>query len=271
MKKITPPFTVGIKDLGYSLLGGGGAGQKRKKKSLQSDEGGSASTQAAAVTPVLSDEDIIKGYLGSLYSAYQSQPLSYAAQSSDDLMEGIAGWLRPTVDQAIRDRKTLTGQYHAELDADAIARGMGASSYVTDVKSRQNDSEAGDITRLEGEYAAALSKHLSQALENQRDRELEVQMLNVQNDQAAYLKAYEAALDMFKAYKGGSGVVNTKLSYQGESSRADWDQYLSTLSPEGRKALYQGDTADNLLLRSQLISDVGALDYLALQQQYPPA
>lgn len=259
----TPPMTVGIKDLGVSIFDL----MKRKKKTAVGEGKGPAPASAAAAAPVASDEDVIKGYLSSLYAAYQSSPLTYVPQSRDALKAGIEDWLRPPVEQAIAQRKSLTGAYHAQLDADAIARGMGGSTYVTDVKSRQKDSEAGDITKLESDYAANLAKQLAQALEGERDRALETDMFNLQNDQAAYLKAYEAAIDLFKAYKGRSAPVNAGLLSQGGVT--DWDGYLDGLSGEQRRSLYEGATADDLILRNRLICDVGAMNYLLLQQQYP--
>ena len=147
-----------------------------------------------------------------LYSAYRPEKLTYEALDEDTLRDQIAAWLRPSYDSAIAARRDQTAAYRAELDADAIARGMGSSTYVTDVKSRQLADEAEDIATLEGEYGAQLGKLTMEAAEAERERELEVAIENQKQDQAAYMEAYQAALGLFDTYLKSRGGGRSKSS-----------------------------------------------------------
>ena len=133
------PITIGVKDTGIDLgkLTGG-------KTSGTANKGMGGSGSAGKGTGGLSDADqkVLDGYVQKLYSAYRPEKLTYEALDEDTLRDQIAAWLRPSYDSAIAARRDQTAAYRAELDADAIARGMGSSTYVTDVKSRQLADEA---------------------------------------------------------------------------------------------------------------------------------
>ncbi len=127
-------------------------------------------------------------------TTFPESGVAYTPVSETDISGQIAAWLLPGYERAITDRKELTRGYAAELDADAIARGMGASTYVTDVKSRQQRDEAKDIATLMGEYGATLAKNVAERLSEEKDRALQADMFNAEAKQEAYKMAYEAAV-----------------------------------------------------------------------------
>ena len=86
------------------------------------------------------EADILSGLISEMYERFAPQEIVYNAKSEDEIRSSVSAWLRPSYEQAITTRKEQTLTNKANLDADAIARGMGASTYVTDVKNRQQNA-----------------------------------------------------------------------------------------------------------------------------------
>ncbi len=247
-----------------------GTGAKKKMGSGQKN----GSSKKSAPAPTVYDEDFVYSYANSLYSAAQPQKVVYEAQSEETLRGQIVSWLRPAYEQAIAERKELTEQYRAELDADAISRGMGGSTYVTDAKGRQSEAEADDIQGYETDYAAQLAKYLSESLGTEKERAFSADLTNSEREHEAYMQAYNAALTLFTAYKSASaGSPYSRLTETagGLSSAEDVEAYLSSLSAEERGKLYAGGDAGSRALRNGILGIVGSLSFLYLQQQYPGA
>lgn len=231
----------------------------------------------APSAPKQSDEEALMGYMDTLTSAYKPDPLVYEAQSAEDLRAQIEAWLRPSYERAIQSRQERTQTYRAELDADAISRGMGVSSYVTDVKGRQLEREAEDVALLESEYGAALAKTLSEQLADERERALEVAMQNRQNDYDAYMRAYNAALSMFSVYKAKGGGYSRGYYVAGAGSEAvpttpeNCEAFLSILTPEERREVYSGSTEQGRKYKAELLASVSLADYYRLMNKYRSA
>ncbi len=141
------------------------------------------------------------------------QLISYTPLDERTLAERIGAVLRPVYEKAIA--AVFRGNRHAdaELDADAISRGMGSSTFVTDVKRRQDSAAADDAKELESEYGAKLADQLNKAMEGERNRLFEVEKFNAQQQNAAMEQAFSAAKVLYAAYldakaaqsSGGSG------------------------------------------------------------------
>ena len=270
------PTTTGVKGTGIDLgkLTGGKASGAANKGTGSKGTGGSGS--AGKGTGGLSDADrkVLDGYVQQLYSAYRPEKLTYEAADADALREQIAAWLRPSYDSAIAARRDQTAAYRAELDADAIARGMGSSTYVTDVKSRQLADEAEDIATLEGEYGAQLGKLTMEAAEAERERELEVAIENQKQDQAAYMEAYQAALGLFDTYLksrggGGGGRGGSAAADVSGTTERNCELFLAGLTGAERYDVYTGTDEQNTRYRNELIASVGYDGYLTLMTRYP--
>lgn len=272
------PMTTGLKDTGIDLgkLSGGKVTGTANKGTGSKGTGGSGS--AGKGTGGISDADqkVLDGYVQKLYSAYRPEKLTYEALDADALREQIAAWLRPSYDSAIAARRDQTAAYRAELDADAIARGMGSSTYVTDVKSRQLADEAEDIATLEGEYGAQLGKLTMEAAEAERERELEVAIENQKQDQAAYMEAYQAALGLFDTYLksrgsggGGGGRGGSAAADVSGTTERNCELFLEGLTGAERYDVYTGTDEQNTRYRNELIASVGYDGYLSLMTRYP--
>ena len=94
--------------------------------------------------------------------------------SFNELYGLFESFLRPSIDAAIAQRQRTGRANKAELDADAYARGMGGSSYISSMKARENANAAADISALEGKYSASMAEYLYKALETMQKIEGEL-------------------------------------------------------------------------------------------------
>ncbi len=155
---------------------------------------------------------------------YAPQLIDYTPLDEQTLVDRIGAVLRPVYDKAIAAIFRNNRRQDAELDADALSRGMGSSTFVTDVKRRQDNAAADDVQELESEYGAKLADQLYKAMEGERDRLLEVEKFNAQQQNASLEQAFSAAKVLYGAYQeararrgsgsGGSGKKKEKEEEQ---------------------------------------------------------
>lgn len=143
--------------------------------------------------------------------------VKYTPQSASALKSAIAKALRPQYDAAIRNRQNTAAANRASIDADAAARGLGSSSWVTDVKNRQNNAAAKDVANLEGQYSAALYQNLMNKLSEQDQLSLSAQQANAGIQQNALSTALGLTDKYYKEWapdssgsSGGSGSSSRK-------------------------------------------------------------
>lgn len=212
--------------------------------------------------------------LKSLYAQFKPAEVQFETRDAVTLRETVASWLRPAYEQAVLKREERTRAIGAELDADAIARGMGTSTYVTDVKARQLSDEAEDILSLESEYGAKLMEEVSAMEENDRQRALETDMFNTERAQQAYEKAFAAAQKLYAAYRtggsgGGGGGGGDDTSDAPVTSPENCAAFLSGLTERQRDDVYYGSSETSQRYRDEIIASVGYQGYLSLITQYP--
>ena len=143
---------------------------------------------------------------------YAPQLISYTPLDEKTLAERISAVLRPMYDRAIAAIFQGNKRADAELDADAISRGMGSSTYVTDVKRRQDNAAADDVRELESEYGARMADQLNKAMEGERDRQFEVDKFNAQQRSTAMEQAFSAAKTLYEAYLAAKAAEEAKRS-----------------------------------------------------------
>ncbi len=181
----------------------------------------------------MKDEDKQKYYGNEAFQAiyeqakeeYAPQIVNYTPLDEKTLAERISAVLRPVYEKAIAAVFRGNRRADAELDADAISRGMGSSTFVTDVKRRQDSAAADDARELESDYGAKLADQLYKAMEGERDRQLEVEKFNAQQKSASLEQAFEAARVLYEAYlaarrrhSGGSGSGGSGKGAQDQAS-----------------------------------------------------
>lgn len=245
--------------------------------------GGGGGTNAPSFEAIFSE--MLKRYL--------PETVTFEPLDEDVLKETISNWLRPAYDQAIRSRQERTQRQNAELDADALARGMGTSTYVTDVKDRAFRSEAQDVGALEGDYASTLAGQLYDAMRAQQETKIEVDMFNAEQINRAREKAAAAAQALYGASgHGGGSHTGANGGSQGSGSplidailsgmRPDTGDggaaidyrtaanLLSRLTPEQRKQLYAGEGA-YASQNAAILNGLGRAEYERLKAQFPAA
>lgn len=129
-----------------------------------------------------------------LNTAYKPESLS----ATKDALQQI---MRPQYDQQVRDREQAAAQNRAAIDTDAAERGMLSSSYVTDVKNRQNDAAARDIANINSNYNSALMS----ALQSKRNQQEEMQFQANRDAQSNALALTNQLYSKYYKKSGGGG------------------------------------------------------------------
>ena len=178
--------------------------------------GGSASTPTT--TAVYADPSF-DSYYNSIKSSLTPQTVSYTMPDLSTLSSQIAAYLRPSYDQAIAARQEQTAQNRADIDADAASRGMGRSSWVSDVKARESKAEASDIADLESNYGAALAEAVLTQYNQHLSNKLQADLANAEIAAQYEQLAYDRAADMYN-------LIQSKSSSSSSSSGSGNDEDL---------------------------------------------
>lgn len=215
------------------------------------------------------------------------ETVEFTPLSEEVLTETIRNWLRPAYEQAIQSRREQTGRINAELDADAWSRGMGQSTYLTDVKDRQFRSESRDVDALESDYASTLAGHLYDAMKEQQKTKIEVDQFNAAQINRARELATSAAQALYRSYQsgGGSGRSGSKQTEKsGKTILADLENKqqntsktgyntvanaVARMSPAARSRLYDRSDPTYAGLRSEILYSVGSGGFSKLMRDFP--
>lgn len=233
-----------------------------------------------------------------MLAAYTPVTIDYQPVSAEVLRTELQNWLRPSYDLAIDRRREETDTQRAEIDADAWSRGMGTSTYVSDVKQRAAADETQDIATLEASYGSTLAEHLFEALQKQEERRLEVDQFNADAWNDAKSRALSAAMSLYQASGrssgGGSGssskqtdrtvsqrpsVLNSLLKTpdadKEDANRTNvqysYDEivyYLDNLPELKRSNILRGKGTQGNGVRSQIVNSVGKQGYQKLLKRY---
>lgn len=226
----------------------------------------------AKTAPVSSDPKkpgdigVLEGIIDQLYKFFAPDEIEYTPRSDEEIASSISDWLRPGYDQAISDRKDMTKSNNANLDADAIARGMGSSTYVSDLKSRQQNAESDDIARMESDYGANFSKYMQENITADQDHLLEVQKINAELRDQAYQRAYDAALILYNQFK--KNPKGFKFDVFLSPSEKDLDDEIIHLDDVSRTQIFSGSTPQGAQYRAELKAKVGSRGFDRLAQKY---
>lgn len=265
-------------------------------------KGGDAGN-GAAPQPKKAEYDLDKG-LSELYGALHDKLASYGLTSIptfESLYGLFESFLRPSVDEAIAARERKARENMAEIDADAYARGMGGSSYISSMKDRQRASADSDVIRLEGEYSSSMAEYLYKALTamQQIEGELERTRMTIAAQREAALISAAARSSGGRSSSGsrsssrssGSGGSSKDEGpryghnkngayfdgkwYDGDysylSSNATYNQYasyLKGLSPSERYMFFTSDQRTWRLRRWQVQYNLPQTDYEDLYNEY---
>lgn len=186
-----------------------------------------------------SADPMFQQYYNEILASMTPQTIDYQAPTADEIASQISAYLRPAVDQQIRNRQQSTLSQRAATDADAASRGILASTWVTDIKNRLMQSEAADVAAAESDYRAQLLQGVYNRQAQEADRANQIAMFNAQMRQQAESDAYQRAGDMYNLYLqnkkssggGGGGSGGTE-----ESLGAEDDEYTKFLAAKASLA-----------------------------------
>lgn len=221
---------------------------------------------------------------------YAPHKIEYTPLDEQTLATRISAVLRPVYEKAISALFKGKARADAELDADAISRGMGSSTFVTDVKRRQENAAQENALDLERDYGAQLSDQLYKAMEGERDRQLEVEKFNAQQESAALSQAFEAAKVLYEAYlaakkKHGSGGGSQQGQGAGAQTPGSLAQavaaargglkanpngpaFYATADRETVNRTVNSDLPRYVRLRNQMNGDYSARELRKFRQEY---
>lgn len=208
--------------------------------------------------------------------------MTVKAPSAGEVKDMWSGVLRPSADAAIERRSRAAEREMAEIDADAVSRGMGQSSYVTSVKARQMEEAQDDISDIEAQYGAALAEKIYDTLYKYDQMSLNAQQYNAEAHAAAQKTALSMASDWYNQYlsqqnaaiaaaaKGSSGKLS-KGGYGSKKSslsREDYTEYVRNLTAEQRRQLFSSESSYWSSRREEIYSALGKTLYDSLKKKY---
>ncbi|MBQ6234372.1 MAG: hypothetical protein IJK54_00480 [Clostridia bacterium] len=261
-----------------------------KEPEPASQSGGGGSSAGGSAQNIPSFESLFQEML----KYYLPETVEFTPLDESVLSETIRNWLRPAYEQAIQNRRDQTERINAELDADAWSRGMGQSTYLSDVKERQYRGESRDVSALESGYAAELAGHLYDAMKEQQAKKIEVDEFNAEQINHAREQAMTAAKALYASLlsggsgsggggasangtaseDGGSSMLSLLLENSGNAPKSDYRtiaNLVARMSPQERRRLYDRNDTKYLALRSEILWSLSGDEYTKLIQQFPGA
>lgn len=216
-------------------------------------------------------------YYDTIMGALNVPSISVSVPSKAELKEDISGYLRPGVDLAISKRRAAGETAKAELDADAVSRGMGASTYVSSMKEREDDDTQSDISIMEAQYTATLAERIAAALEKYQSMSLQAQMQNAQYAYNAQTTAMNLASQWFNSYmnnaaravKGSGGRSGKSGTASKNMSTLDYVRFVSGLSAPERSMLYNSGASEWVMMRTELEDALGKDGYRTVRSAFP--
>lgn len=176
-------------------------------------------------------DPVFQKYYEQILAGMNPNTIEYTAPTADEIAAQISEYLRPAVDQQIRSRQEATAQQRAATDADAAARGILSSTWVTDIKNRLKQSENADIAAAESNYRSQLLEGVFNRQAQEADRANQIAIFNAQMRAQAEKDAYQRAGDMYnlylkkKASGGGGGGAGTAAGTAAGADGDDGDEY----------------------------------------------
>lgn len=201
----------------------------------------------------MANEQVVQNF-GNLYDKlYARFKPSYTPQSASTLKDTLSRAMRPSYDKQIKQRQEAAAANRAAIDTDAAARGMGSSTWVTDVKNRQRNAEASDIQGINSDYNAALYSALLNRLNAQDE-------LSLSAENAARSNALGLAQGLYdKVYGktgsgGGGGWGRGSGTPKVEDPQGDYADALAAL----KKAGYTTKSAVDYLMKGTDLQKVAS-------------
>ncbi|MDD6044118.1 MAG: peptidoglycan-binding domain-containing protein [Clostridia bacterium] len=223
------------------------------------------------------------GYYNAIKNSLSVPTVTVKPPSKDEVSSMWSSILRPSADAAIEKRNRAAERDMAELDADAVSRGMGGSTYVTSVKAREMEEAQDDIGEIEAQYGAVLAERIYDTLSQYDQMSLSAQQYNASASAAAAETALSMASDWYSQYlaqqnaamerqasgrSSGSSGGSSGSSKMSGLSTADYTEYVRNLTPAQQKLLFNSSTEYWSSRMDEIFSALGSALYENLKKQY---
>lgn len=153
---------------------------------------------------------------------------------------------------------------------------MGASTYVSSMKEREDDDVQSDISIMEAQYTATLAERIAAALEKYQSMSLQAQLQNAQYAYNAQTTAMNLASQWFNSYMNNAARAAKNSSRSGKSSTAsknmstlDYVRFVSGLSAPERSMLYNSGASEWVMMRTELEDALGKDGYRTVRSAFP--
>lgn len=208
---------------------------------------------------------------------YAPSLMEYTPVDMETLRQQIVSWLRPSYDKALKKQEKQAALYNGKLDADAWSRGMGSSTYVSDLKYRRQNELLENRADIEASYGAALAEQLYKAWEKERSYRLEVEEFNAKAQNEANAKAlsaaeklYQSYLDSLNSHSSGSGGTQQKSTEDSVAKMVEKAQAGKLLTLKNRQVAKNTKTQilkrGNTILRD-LVGGTGKITQSSFVQE----
>jgi len=223
-------------------------------------------------------DQIFDNYYNAILQSISVPTITVDTPSREEVSDMWSEILRPGTDAAIEQRNKAARQDMAELDADAVSRGMGGSTYVTSVKAREMEDAQDDIGQIEAQYSAILAERIYETLSKYDQMNLSAQQYNAEAAAAAARTALSMASDWYSQYlaqqnaaasaAGKSSGKSSGSSKKSGLSAADYTEYIRNLTPSQQKLLFNSTNEYWSSRRDEIYSALGSTLYENLKKQY---
>ena len=233
--------------------------------------------------------DLFNRYYQTILGQLQVPTINLNIPSEDAVRQQWQDALRPSLDAAISRRQSASQSIQAELDADAVSRGMGSSTYVSSLKERESVEAQDDIDELQAQYGATLAERIATSLQAYEQMRLNAQQYNLQAQAAAQQAALNLAGSWYSDYVAQQNALAQlqAKSYQSSTSSSrgssgsssgtkassslsadDYLTYVENLSSGQRKLLFSSGQSYWKVRREELEAALGTNTYQILRNRY---
>ena len=248
--------------------GTGSAGLAAAKTGAQSLPTGAAKTGSSGGFS-LPGMELFTQFYNQILGMMQVPSISVSVPSRARLEADFSASMRPNVDLAIGNRRSAGERTKAELDADAAARGMGGSTFLSSMKEREGDDVETDVATLEAQYSASLAERIQDAMMEYQQMSMQANMFNAQMQQSAMSTAMGVASTWYTSYlsglsssrrSGGGGGSSKQAAVSNAFSGltlAQCEQYVDMLDRSEKLQLFSSDQSYWADRRAELEASLG--------------
>lgn len=248
--------------------GAGSTGLAAAKTAAQSLPTAAAKTGASGGFS-LPGMDLFTQYYNQILGMMQVPSISVSVPSRASLEADFSASMRPNVDLAIGNRRSAGERTKAELDADAAARGMGGSTFLSSMKEREGDDVETDVATLEAQYSASLAERIQDAMMEYQQMSMQANMFNAQMQQSAMSTAMGVASTWYTSYLSGLSSSRRNGGGGGSSKQAavsnafsgltlsQCEQYVDMLDRSEKLQLFSSDQSYWADRRAELEASLG--------------